>query len=151
MSNATHYVAVHLIVENDGKLLMHRRKGTSYLQGYYGIPGGHVEPGESCFAGLKRKIEEEIGWIIEEQDVANVLTLDRDNGQGRQYIDLYYMYRGPQQPLSNQENDLHDMLAFYDMEALAAAEPVVPYIKKALHSIHGGKTFDTFSKAEYES
>ena len=151
MSTPTHYVAVHLVVEHEGRLLMHRRKGTSYLQGYYSIPGGHVETGESCFTGLKRKIEQEIGWIIEEQDTVCALTLDRDNGEGRQYIDLYYVYRGPLQPISKADDTLHDHLDFYELEALAAEEPVIPYIKKALHAIHGGKTFETFTKTEYDA
>lgn len=51
-----------IIVRNDGKILIGKRKGSHAP--YYSIPGGKLELGESFEAGAIREIQEEHGILI---------------------------------------------------------------------------------------
>ena len=53
---------VALIVEEDGRLLVERRKLTKETDpGKVAIPGGHVEGGESLEEACRRELHEELG------------------------------------------------------------------------------------------
>ena len=61
-------VAAGLIIDGDRVLLAQRPQGKD-LAGYWELPGGKVEPGESPVGALKRELREElavdveVGWI----------------------------------------------------------------------------------------
>jgi 8-oxo-dGTP diphosphatase len=50
-------VAVNAVIERDGRVLLARRRDI----GWWNLPGGGVEPGESITEGLQRELREEIG------------------------------------------------------------------------------------------
>ena len=53
-------VAVGVVIEKDGELLCVRHvKG-----GKWGLPAGHLEPGEMVIDGVKREVREETGYEI---------------------------------------------------------------------------------------
>lgn len=57
---------VALIVEEDGRLLVERRKLTKETDpGKVAIPGGHVEGGESLEEACRRELHEELGLTCE--------------------------------------------------------------------------------------
>jgi ADP-ribose pyrophosphatase YjhB (NUDIX family) len=47
--------------ERDGAILLMQRADN----GHWGLPGGHVEPGESVTEATLREVREETGWQIE--------------------------------------------------------------------------------------
>lgn len=53
-------VGVNVYVVRDGKLLLGRRKST-YHDGEWGLPGGHLERGEQMLACAARELMEETG------------------------------------------------------------------------------------------
>jgi 8-oxo-dGTP pyrophosphatase MutT (NUDIX family) len=54
-----------LIVDDDGRVFVQRRSADRRLfPGSWDIVGGHVEPGESLDAALRREIAEETGWAL---------------------------------------------------------------------------------------
>lgn len=52
-------VAVNVFVIRNNKLLLGKRKGRS--DGYWGLPGGHLEWQETLMHGAQRELEEETG------------------------------------------------------------------------------------------
>lgn len=57
---ATFHVGVNALVIRDEQLLLGKRKQV-YGSGLWGLPGGHLEPGESILQGAARELEEETG------------------------------------------------------------------------------------------
>ncbi len=57
-------VAIGLIVDNSGRLLLQLRDETPGLEGagMWGFCGGHLEPGETPSAAFLREMQEELGW-----------------------------------------------------------------------------------------
>ncbi len=56
-----HLVAWVVLRRADGCVLLSRRAGVSYGEGLWGLPGGHVEDGETLAAGAARELAEEVG------------------------------------------------------------------------------------------
>jgi len=51
---------------NDAKeVLIIKRKNVDIFQGYWDVPGGKIEEGDSLFQGLAREIKEEVGLKLE--------------------------------------------------------------------------------------
>jgi ADP-ribose pyrophosphatase YjhB (NUDIX family) len=57
-------IAVSAAIFRDGKVLLTRR-ARSPAKGFYSLPGGRVEFGESLHQALKREVDEETGLQIE--------------------------------------------------------------------------------------
>ncbi len=57
---------VHTIARNaHDEILLLERMNTGYRDGFYSLPGGHVEPGESITYAAIREICEESGLVVE--------------------------------------------------------------------------------------
>jgi ADP-ribose pyrophosphatase YjhB (NUDIX family) len=63
-------VAVNAVIERDGRALLARRRDI----GWWNLPGGGVEPGESVTEGLQREMREEIGVEVEIVQLAGVYS-----------------------------------------------------------------------------
>lgn len=78
-------VGIGVLVFKDGKLLLHRRKG-SLGNGEYSAIGGHLEFGESFVDGVKREAREEAGIEIDSVrflNISNTITY-----QKKHYVDI---------------------------------------------------------------
>jgi 8-oxo-dGTP diphosphatase len=61
---------VHLLLENSaGQVLFGLRQNTSIGDGAYHLPAGHVEEGESVIDTVIAEAQEELGIIVEPEDV----------------------------------------------------------------------------------
>lgn len=52
--------AVYIILRKDNEILLMRRQGSGYYDGWYSIPAGHVEAGELPLDALLRETKEEL-------------------------------------------------------------------------------------------
>jgi 8-oxo-dGTP diphosphatase len=58
-------VAVAVVIDRRGRVLIADRPADKHLAGAWEFPGGKIEPGETPREGLARELEEEIGIAIE--------------------------------------------------------------------------------------
>jgi A/G-specific adenine glycosylase len=61
-------IGVAVITDEQGNILIDRRKQEGLLGGLWEFPGGKIEPGETVEACVSREIQEELGIEIEVQD-----------------------------------------------------------------------------------
>jgi 8-oxo-dGTP diphosphatase len=93
-------VAVGVIIENEGRILLIQRDREP-ARGLWTFPGGAVELGETVRQAAQREAREETGLEVEVGEVATVLdNLFRDEAGAVQYhyviIDLYARVTGGQ-------------------------------------------------------
>ena len=60
-----HRIGVFILLRKEGKILLIRRKGTGYRDGWYSMPSGHLEKGEAISAAAVREAREEVGIRID--------------------------------------------------------------------------------------
>lgn len=66
-------VVVGLVYDQFGRVLLSKRIPPSSYPGYWELPGGKIEPGESALEALKRELFEEIGiQVIKAKSIKKV-------------------------------------------------------------------------------
>jgi 8-oxo-dGTP diphosphatase len=98
-------LAVSAAIFRDGKILLVRR-ARSPGKGFYSLPGGRVEFGESLHAALHREVDEETALKIEIVDLAGWREVLPAAGGGGHYMVMSFAARwNSGEPVLNDELD----------------------------------------------
>ncbi len=131
--------AVYLIIKDtEGKILFGRRKSSGFYDGWFGLPAGHVDGGESLKQAMIREAKEEIGIDIAAKDLHLVHTLHRANTSERERLDFFFTIDAFQGELVNCEPDKCTELAYLDIHA---KNQIVPYVQEILLFIEEGGNY----------
>ena len=105
VSPAHPQLAVSAVIVRDGKVLLVRR-ARSPGKGFYSLPGGRVEFGESLHAALHREVDEETGLRIEIEGLAGWREVLPAAGGGGHYLIMSFAARWHSgEPVLNDELD----------------------------------------------
>jgi len=89
----TFHLVAWLIVQDDaGRVLLGRRSGSSYADGLWGLPGGHVEAGETLAQAAAREALEEVGLRVN-PSVLTCLGACRYDLDGTGGLDVFFLTR----------------------------------------------------------
>jgi ADP-ribose pyrophosphatase YjhB (NUDIX family) len=104
-------IAVSAAIFRDGKVLLTRR-ARSPAKGFYSLPGGRVEFGESLYQALAREVEEETGLEIEIVGLAGWReVLPAAPGSGHYLIMSFAARWTAREPVLNEELDDYRWIA----------------------------------------
>jgi 8-oxo-dGTP diphosphatase len=104
-------LAVSGAIFRNGKVLLVRR-ARSPGKGFYSLPGGRVEFGESLHAALHREVDEETGLRIEIAGLAGWREVLPSTGGGGHYLIMSFAARWiANEPDLNEEHDDFKWLA----------------------------------------
>ncbi len=91
MSGRSNVPASYIIFRKGDKVLFLLRSATGYMDGYYGLPAGHVEDMESFTQAAIREASEEVGVDIKPNHLRYIHTMQRvatDNTHIR--VDVFF-------------------------------------------------------------
>jgi 8-oxo-dGTP pyrophosphatase MutT (NUDIX family) len=123
--------AVHMIITKENKILLQKRKGSKLWPGYYALPAGHIDEGETQFDALIREAQEELGINIDPKNILNSYVVLRrnffeiDGKQSEPYIDYYFDIEEFEGVPKIMEEDKCDELIWADVDNLP--EPFINY------------------------
>src|SRR6201999_2227066 len=130
-------LAVSAAIFRDGKVLLLRR-AKSPGTGFYSLPGGRVEFGESLATALHREVDEETGLQIEIVDLAAWREVVPGTGGGGHYLIMSFAARWTSgEPVLNDELDHFMWLApeeIVDLEMTAGLQEVIRSAQRLLRS-----------------
>ncbi|CNC74693.1 nucleoside triphosphate pyrophosphohydrolase [Yersinia intermedia] len=66
-------IAVGIIRNAQQEIFITQRAADSHMAGFWEFPGGKVEQGETAELALKRELSEEVGIVVQEAVLLNVL------------------------------------------------------------------------------
>jgi len=129
------YAAAFVIAQNEkGEIAFVLRSNTKWMNGFYGLPSGKVEIGESFSAAAIREAKEEINIDVELENLKPVLTVHRASTQQdkskMEWIDQYFTAEKWSGEAHNAEPDMHSELAWLDPRALP--ENTIPEVAAAI-------------------
>jgi 8-oxo-dGTP diphosphatase len=125
-------VAVYLLIERDGKILLMRRANTGYMDGMYGFPAGHHDGGEDIKQAAAREAHEELGITIDPNDLDFAFLIHRPFASDGDRLDTYFSVKKFSGDLCNMEPEKCDDLNWYSIDALPeAAIDNVPLVLQA--------------------
>jgi 8-oxo-dGTP diphosphatase len=121
-------LAVSAAIFRDGKVLLVRR-ARSPGNGFYSLPGGRVEHGESLHTALAREVDEETGLKIEILGLAGWREVLPGDSAGGHYVIMSFAARwAGEEPVLNEEHDDFKWLApsdFGDLKLTGGLKEVV--------------------------
>jgi len=141
MSHANLPVAVHVILMQDNKVLLLRRKNTGLNDNKWSLPAGRLEEGESFTVGAIREAEEEVGVKIEAKDLEKKLIMQHHDERGER-IYCFFLCREWENEAINCELDKCSEVAWFDIDSLP--EETIDHIQIAIKEILKGSTYLEF-------
>lgn len=87
-------VAAGILLDLEGRYLLGQRPEGKPYAGYWEVPGGKIESGESVFAALKRELQEELGIDIESSEELVVLEHDYPHAYVRLHVSVIRKWSG---------------------------------------------------------
>lgn len=138
---------VFVIISKDSKVLLLRRANTSWLDGYYDLPAGHLQDQEHLKDGVIRELKEEVDLDVSPQDLKLVhLYQNHNNPIAPHYGYLFVAKKWSGEP-KIMEPDKCDDLGFFDTSELP--EKVTPYAKDAIRNMDGEEVTIKYYPPEY--
>jgi 8-oxo-dGTP diphosphatase len=133
-------VTVHLFLFRGNQILLLRRFQTGYMDGYYSLPAGHLDGGETLRMAGIREAQEEIGVQMELADLVFAGVFHRHEGDER--VDFFFQVQKWNGDPINSEPAKCDQLLWVDSDVLP--ETTVPYIRRAIENFRAGIFYQEF-------
>ncbi len=132
--------AVHLFFFDDDMTLLSLRTRTGYMDGFYSVVAGHIEPGETILQTAAREAAEEAGVVIVPRDTEVVGVMHRQDEEER--IDFFVRVHAWVGEPYNKEPEKCAELEWFHLDALPPN--IVPYVYRALLNYKHNRWFDEF-------
>ncbi|MFC9330758.1 NUDIX domain-containing protein [Kitasatospora sp. NPDC057015] len=130
-------VGLHLVLLDSGLVLLGRRRNSSFADGWWHLPAGHLESGESVAEGMAREAREELGIGIDPAGLELLHVLhDLDEGENEGRLQLFFRTPAYTGRVENREPEKCHELRWWPLDGLP--EPVVDYTARALREIAVG-------------
>ena len=126
------HVAVGVILDGHGNILITRRASDAHQGGLWEFPGGKVEDGETLQVALSRELREELG--IEIGRTSELLEVRHDYGDKAVLLDVHVVweFNGEARGLENQPLSWVAPQELWQFEFPAANVPIVDAVAKFL-------------------
>ncbi|AVV45415.1 hypothetical protein C6376_32705 [Streptomyces sp. P3] len=135
-------IGLHLVLVQEDRVLLGLRAGTAWCDGWWHVPAGHLEDGESFLAGMVREAREELGIALAEEDLVLAHTVHDHNPKTRESrLQIFFtatQYAG--RPYVA-EPDKCAELRWWSLSALP--EKLARYTRQALVCIQRGQSAST--------
>ena len=135
------FIAAYLVLEDNGKLLLHKRANSGYEDGNYSLVAGHLDGAETAKHSIIREAYEEAGIKLTTEDLEVVHVTHRFSPT-REYIDIFLKANKWQGQVVNKEPHKCAELAWFPKDNLP--DNLILPVKHALEQIDQAKTYSDF-------
>lgn len=122
------HVAVGMVVR-DGKVLIAKRQDHQHQGGLWEFPGGKVEAGETTPQALVREFQEEVGLILDPEQMTPLMELPFDYGDKTVLLDTWVCH-GTKGVARGCEGQLVQWVAFDELDGYTFPEANTELIAK---------------------
>ena len=127
----------HLLLVQDGRILLLKRRNTGYEDGNYSVVAGHMDGGETARAALCREAMEEAGLELRPEDLRFAHVVHRCTRGER--VGFFFEALSWSGEPRNLEPWKCAELAWFPLDALPAN--MVPYVRTALEGWRTGRSY----------
>lgn len=132
--------AVYLLLRRGEEILLMRRKGSGYYDGWYSVPAGHVEAGELPVVALLREMKEELGITLDKNNLRLVHTMYRTkHDETGERVDLFFTAAKWIGEITNTEPHKCDDIQWFPINALP--ENMMHHAREAIENVKNGVVY----------
>lgn len=143
-AHTTTRAGVYLVFERAGKILIDRHTHTGYHDGEFGLPGGHIEPGEPASGAAIRLALEQVGIKLRlaELRLAHVMHRSSNSGTKADNIDFYFLVQNFPGEAIDRMPQKFDTLEWVAWNRLPSN--TIPEVRYALECVKEDKIYSEF-------
>lgn len=133
------FAAVYAVLRRGDEVLLLRRQGSKFYDGWYSLPAGHIDGAETLSQAAIREAREEIGVEIAPADLQFAHLSHRasnpaeEQGEAREYIDTYFVATKWQGEPRICEPEKCDEVRWASISDLP--KNIIPYVRQVLELI----------------
>jgi 8-oxo-dGTP diphosphatase len=132
---------VNIILIKDQQVLLTRRFNTGYHDGYYELPSGHVDGKETITKASCREALEEVGVVIQPQDLSVVHVMHR-YGEKHERIEFFLLAKAWEEEPYIKEPEECDDMQWFPLDALP--ENMIPKSRAGLEKYIAKEPYSEF-------
>jgi ADP-ribose pyrophosphatase YjhB (NUDIX family) len=125
----------YLILIEEDRILLLKRENTGFMDGYYGLPAGHLDGGETSREGGAREFKEEIGINVNPLELKVVHIMHR-KGEQDERVDFFMATDKYTGEIKNCEPNKCGDLSWFSLNNLP--QNIIPYINQAIQKYKEG-------------
>lgn len=125
-------VAVFILLRKGNQICMFKRTGTGWMDGFYSLPAGGLEEGETLTAAAAREANEELGVSIAPENLELSHTL-HVRTEERSWVGHFFSCTHWQGEPYLAEPEKHSALGWEEMDVLP--HNTIPYVRQAIDNI----------------
>jgi 8-oxo-dGTP pyrophosphatase MutT (NUDIX family) len=134
-------IAVHVLLTDGERVLLLRRRGTGYEDGYFSVVAGHLDGGEDVMQAAVRETREEAGVTVDPGYARVVGVMHRRAGD-LEWVNFFVEARMWDGEIRNAEPDKCAALDWFTLDALP--DNTVPYVRRGIENYCEGRWFDSY-------
>jgi 8-oxo-dGTP diphosphatase len=131
-------VDVHLLLLQNGQVLLGLRQNTGFADGCWHVPAGHLAAGESLPEALAREAREELGIVVDPGSTRLVHVMHHASGR----VAVFFAVKDWRGRVENREPDKCRALHWHDLERLPPC--TVDYACRAIADWREGRAFSLY-------
>ena len=126
-------VLTGIINYKDEYLVVQRSKNDDFLPGVWEFPGGNIEDDELIYDALKRELFEEVGFLINDNNIRLVHYYDeiKEKKEKYHYIELDFLIKVESKNINIKLSDEHDSYCWINKDS----DLIDEYIKNKLSNV----------------
>ena len=132
-------IAAYGLLLQEDKYLLLLRQNTGYQDGKFGLPAGHLEPGELITEALAREVKEEIGVDI---DIPSVRFVHAAHRPENSYVDFFFEVPKWVGEVTSIESEKCSELSWHD--PLKLPENTIPFVRLVINDIANDVSYSEY-------
>ena len=125
------------LLEKDNKFLLFYRTDKYFKDGWWVLPAGHIEEGETATQTVIREAKEELGIDIDAKDVSFGHVVHNLVGENKR-MDFYFIVKDFKGEIQNLEPTKCAKMEFFSKDSLPPLDKIAPTSLQALRNIWNG-------------
>ncbi len=135
-----HLIDVHVLLVDNGSVLLTQRRDTNPMfDGLWHLPSGKLDAGESVLIAAARETEEEIGVMVDPEDLDHVHTIHVNGSGPEPRLGLFFAAKRWLGEPENREPHKCSAVSWFALDALP--EKLIEYPAAGIHGYRTGATF----------
>ncbi|TLW90470.1 NUDIX domain-containing protein [Saccharomonospora piscinae] len=140
-----HLIDVHVLLTRDTEVLLTKRRGGAF-DGMWHLPSGKLDAGEDVLTAAAREAEEEVGVLINPDDLTHVHTVHVSGSGPEPRLGLFFTTSAWIGEPSNREPDKCSGLGWFDLHDLPTG--LIEYPATGISAYRRGISFSVLGWSE---
>ncbi len=127
-------ISVSFLIKENTQILLFYRTDGYFHDGWWVLPAGHVEEGETATDAVIRECKEELNIDVSAPNVKFAHVVYNLSGENKR-MDFYFYVQNYKGTLCNLEPDKCEKMMFFDLDNLPDTDKIAPTTLLALQCI----------------